>query len=323
MNENIVLSVEDLTVRYRINNKSIYAVEGVSFDAKEGGFVGIVGESGSGKSTLAHAIVGLLPSNAFIVHGKVVLLGRDIVSANEEELKKVRWKEFSIVFQKSMNALSPVHKVGDQLVDALKIHNLSLNNEEISFRLKQLLNMVNLPERVLKVYPHQLSGGMMQRVMIALALLNHPKFVIFDEATTALDVVTQGQIIEEIKNLISKLSLTGLVISHDLGVVSELCDEIAVMYAGRLVEIGKTVQILHKPLHPYTQGLVRSLPDFASEERRLFGIAGNLPDLSQFIEHCVFASRCTLASEECFKTIPVVENIEGRKVACLKVGSCV
>lgn len=315
------MSVQDLTVHYKIGKRTIHAVENVSFEVEEGKFVGIVGESGSGKSTLAHAIMRLLPSNATIAKGKIWLLGFDILSLNENEINKVRWKEFSIVFQKSLGALSPVHKIGDQLSDVMKAHNPHLREEEILDRLKQLLNMMNLPERVLKAYPHQLSGGMMQRVMIALAMLNHPKFIIFDEATTALDVVTQGQIIEEIKALVKKLSLTGLVISHDLGVVSELCDEIVVMYAGRLVEHGRTEQILYEPLHPYTQGLVRSLPDFAQEGKRLSGIPGNLPDLSEPIKHCVFAPRCPIASKECFEKIPDVEEIDGRRISCLKVGA--
>lgn len=319
--KNIVLDVQDLSVHYRINKKVIRAVEDVSFKVEEGDFVGIVGESGSGKSTLAHTIIRLLPTNAMVVSGRIELLGYDVLSLGEEDMRKIRWKEFSMVFQKSLNALSPVHKVGNQLADAMKAHNPNLTEEEIIDRSKQLLRMVNLPERVLKAYPHQLSGGMMQRIMIALALLNHPKFIIFDEATTALDVVTQGQIIEEIKSLVKSLSLTGLVISHDLGVVSELCDEIVVMYAGRLVEHGTTEQILQQPLHPYTQGLVRSLPDFAQEKKKLSGIPGNLPDLSQPVHQCVFAPRCPIATEECFKTVPSTEEIDGRRVACLKVGA--
>lgn len=320
MKKNVALSVKDLSVHYRIGRKTIYAVDHVSFEVEEGKFVGIVGESGSGKSTLAHAVMRLLPPNAVVAGGKIELLGHDVLSLSEEEIRKIRWKEFSMVFQKSLNALSPVHKVGEQLVDAMKIHNPHLSESEIAGRLKQFLNMVNLPERVLKMYPHQLSGGMMQRVMIVLALLNQPKFIILDEATTALDVVTQGQIIEEVKSLIRKLSLTGLVISHDLGVVSELCDEVVVMYAGRLAEIGKTEQILQEPMHPYTQGLVRSLPDFARGNKKLYGIPGNLPDLSQTVQHCVFAPRCPIAAEECFRTIPKLEEIGDRKVSCFKVG---
>ncbi|KUK03903.1 MAG: Oligopeptide transport ATP-binding protein OppD [Euryarchaeota archaeon 55_53] len=319
--KNVVLNVQDLTVHYKISKKVIHAVENVSFKVEDGEFVGIVGESGSGKSTLAHTIIRLLPINAIVVDGRIELLGYDVLSLGEEDMRKIRWKEFSMVFQKSLNALSPVHKVGNQLADAMKAHNPNLTEEEIIDRLKQLLRMVNLPERVLKAYPHQLSGGMMQRIMIALALLNHPKFIIFDEATTALDVVTQGQIIEEIKSLVKSLSLTGLVISHDLGVVSELCDEIVVMYAGRLVEHGTTEQILQQPLHPYTQGLVRSLPDFAQEKKKLSGIPGNLPDLSQPVDQCVFAPRCPIATEECFKTVPNIEEVDGRRVACLKVGA--
>jgi peptide/nickel transport system ATP-binding protein len=257
-----VLRIEDLSVRYRMENKEIRAVEDLSITIYQGEIVGFVGESGSGKSTLAHAVMKLLPPNAYIKKGKIVLLGYDIVSMSENEIRKVRWKDFSIVFQKSMNSLSPVHKIGEQMKEAILIHNPGVSQAEVYERLKNLLKMVNLPPRVLKSYPHELSGGMMQRVMIALALVNYPKFVIFDEATTALDVVTQGQIIDEIKKLVKELSLTGMVITHDMGVVAEMCDKIAVMYAGRLVEFGDRETILYSPLHPYTKALISSLPDF-------------------------------------------------------------
>ncbi|MFN4189768.1 MAG: ABC transporter ATP-binding protein [Pseudothermotoga sp.] len=316
-----VLHIKDLTVRYTVNKKQIRAVEDLNLSVKKGRFVGVVGESGSGKSTLAHAIMRLLPKNARIIKGKIELFGQDIISMSDHELAKIRWKEFSMVFQRSMNALSPVHKVGVQMSEALTIHNPQMNEEKIRERLETLLSMVNLPVRVLDCYPHQLSGGMMQRVMIALALVNSPKFVILDEATTALDVVTQGQIIEELKILIQKFSLTGMVISHDLGVVAELCDEIAVMYAGRLMEYGNKDELIHKPLHPYTKALVSSLPELSERGGRLYSIPGNLPDLSCEIDGCVFANRCQFASDECFKTTPLTVGFENRYVSCLKVGN--
>lgn len=316
-----VLHIEDLTVRYAVNKKQIRAVEDLNLSVKKGRFVGVVGESGSGKSTLAHAIMRLLPKNARIIKGKIELFGQDIISMSDDELAKIRWKEFSMVFQRSMNALSPVHKVGVQMSEALTIHNPQMNEEKIRERLESLLSMVNLPVRVLDCYPHQLSGGMMQRVMIALALVNSPKFVILDEATTALDVVTQGQIIEELKILIQKFSLTGMVISHDLGVVAELCDDIAVMYAGRLMEYGNKDEVINKPLHPYTKALVSSLPELSERGGRLYSIPGNLPDLSCEINGCVFANRCQFVSDECFKTTPLTVGFENRYVSCLKVGN--
>lgn len=316
-----VLDVEDLTVRYTVGKKQIHAVEDLNVSVKKGKFLGVVGESGSGKSTLAHAIMRLLPKNAHVIKGKIELLGHQITSMSDSELEKFRWKEFSMVFQRSMNALSPVHKIGTQMSEALIVHNPQMDEREIKERLESLLSTVNLPVRVLECYPHQLSGGMMQRVMIALALVNSPKFVILDEATTALDVVTQGQIIEELKILIEKFSLTGMVISHDLGVVAELCDDVAVMYAGRLMEYGGKDQVIHRPLHPYTKALVASLPDFAEKGGKLYSIPGNLPDLSKQINGCVFAARCDLASQECLETIPPVVEFEGHHVACLKVGN--
>ncbi|MFN3282780.1 MAG: ABC transporter ATP-binding protein [Pseudothermotoga sp.] len=316
-----VLHIKDLTVRYTVNKKQIRAVEDLNLSVEKGRFVGVVGESGSGKSTLAHAIMRLLPKNARIIKGKIELFGQDIISMSDHELAKIRWKEFSMVFQRSMNALSPVHKVGIQMSEALTIHNPQMNEEKIRERLESLLSMVNLPVRVLDCYPHQLSGGMMQRVMIALALVNSPKFVILDEATTALDVVTQGQIIEELKILIQKFSLTGMVISHDLGVVAELCDDIAVMYAGRLMEFGNKDEVIQKPLHPYTKALVSSLPELSERGGRLYSIPGNLPDLSCEINGCVFANRCQFVSDECFKMTPLTVGFENRYVSCLKVGN--
>lgn len=316
---NPILEITNLTVRYRIKNKEIYAVENISLSVDKEEFVGIVGESGSGKSTMAHAIVRLLPPNAYIKTGKVNLLGYDLINMSDEKIMKIRWKDFSIVFQKSMSALSPVHRIDDQMMEAIKLHNPQISQQEIKSRLDKLLQMVNLPERVLKSYPHELSGGMMQRVMIALALVNFPKFVIFDEATTALDVVTQGQIIEEIKQLVKELSLTGMVISHDIGVVSELCNKIAVMYAGKLVEYGSKNDIIHNPYHPYTKALVFSLPDFVKERGELVGIPGTLPDLSQPPKGCVFASRCPLADEKCFEQVPPLLRKDERQIACFKV----
>jgi len=316
---NPILEITNLTVRYKIKDKEIYAVEDVSLVINKEEFVGIVGESGSGKSTMAHAIVRLLPPNGYVKSGKVNLLGYDLIKMSDEEVMKVRWKDFSIVFQKSMSALSPVHRVDDQMTEAIKLHNSQISQQEIEARLDKLLQMVNLPKRVLRSYPHELSGGMMQRVMIALALVNFPKFVIFDEATTALDVVTQGQIIEEIRQLVKELSLTGMVITHDIGVVSELCDKIAVMYAGKLVEYGSKNDIIHNPYHPYTKALISSLPDFMKERAEFSGIPGNLPDLSQPPKGCIFAPRCPLADEICFEQVPPLLENDNRQVACFKV----
>ncbi len=314
-----VLRVEDLSVRYRVESKEIRAVEDVSLKISRGEILGVVGESGSGKSTLAHAIVRLLPENAYVPKGKIEILGIDVLEISEEELRKVRWKSFSMVFQRSMNGLSPVHRVGDQLIEAFRLHNPDSHSQDALKRLREVLKMVKLPERVIRAYPHELSGGMMQRAMIALALINNPEFVIFDEATTALDVVTQGQIIDVIKDLVEDLALTGMVITHDMGVVSEMCDRIAVMYAGKIVEVGNKEDILADPLHPYTKALISSIPDLLKEGEKLVGIPGTLPDLSQDIRGCPFAPRCPIADERCFEESPKLSKIGERYVACFKV----
>jgi len=314
-----VLIVENLTVLYMKDGRKIRAVDQVELKIKRGDMVGIVGESGSGKSTLAHTIMGLLPENAIVPEGRIDLLGHDILNLSESEMREIRWKKFSMVFQKSMNALSPVHRIREQMLEALIIHNPNIDGKRAEERMKRVLKMVNLPYRVLRSYPHELSGGMMQRVMIALALINDPEFIIFDEATTALDVVTQGQILDEIKNLVGELSLTGMVITHDIGVVAEICNRIAVMYAGRIVEEGSKDEVLFDPLHPYTKALISSHPEIAEKEGKMRGIPGSLPDLSKEIKGCVFAERCPYARKICFEEKPEFMSIGERKVACFQL----
>ena len=314
-----VLQIRSVSIRYVVGKKEVRAVEDVSFDVQERDVVGLVGESGSGKTTLAHGIMRLLPPNAYFKNGEILLLGKNIVKMKESEVRKYRWKDYSIVFQKSMNALSPVHRVGEQMKEALLIHQPNLSNEQMMKRIRDILELVRLPSRVIRLYPHELSGGMMQRVMIALALINNPKFVIFDEATTALDVVTQGQILDEIKKLVKDLSLTAMIITHDIGVVSEICNKVAVMYAGRLMEFGPLDKVVYEPLHPYTKALLKSHPDFLEPGEKMMGIPGNLPDLTLPMKGCAFAPRCPYAEKICFSETPKPVEVDGRVVACFKV----
>ncbi len=294
-------------------------MENINFEVDEGDVLGIVGESGSGKSTLAYGIIKLLPLNAYFKNGQIYLFGKDIIKATSNEIKEDRWKKYSMVFQNSMNALSPVHKIGEQIKEAIRIHQPYLSQEEMKKRMEEIMEMVNLPARILKSYPHELSGGMMQRTMIALALINDPNFVIFDEATTALDVITQGQILYEVKNLVEKLRFTAMFITHDIGVVAEVCNKIMVMYAGKLMEFGPLEEVIYHPLHPYTKALLKSHPDFLKPGEEMKGIAGSLPDLTKPFRGCIFAPRCEFASEMCFENEPQEININGRKVACFKV----
>lgn len=311
-----LLEIRDLNVTYQMKDRRIAAVEHVSLDIEEKKPLGIVGESGSGKSTLAMAVLRMLPQGT-AVEGEVKLNGKNLLSMKAEELQKVRWKEMSVVFQKSMNILSPVHKIGRQLTDMYAVHEPQASKREIQDRMLELLELVNLPGRVLKSYPHELSGGQLQRVSIAASLMHNPPLVILDEATTALDVITQGQIIEEIRKLRDVMNVTWMLITHDISVVSSCCDQIAVMYAGRLMEYGTVSQVIHRPSHPYTQGLLRSFPSLHGEKSGLKGMPGSMPDLSAKPQGCVFAGRCRWATEKCGMVGFEMNKVEaGHLTAC-------
>lgn len=311
-----LLEIKDLNVTYHTKGREIAAVEQVSLTIEEGKPLGVVGESGSGKSTLAMAVLRMLPEGT-TVDGQISLKGRELLSMPESELRALRWKEMSVVFQKSMNILSPVHKIERQLMDMYRVHEPQTPPKEIRKRLTDLLALVNLPERVLRSYPHELSGGQLQRVSIAASLMHNPPFVILDEATTALDVITQGQILDEIKKLRDKLQVTWLLITHDISVVSSCCQQIAVMYAGRLMEYGTVEQVICHPAHPYTMGLLGSFPTLYGKRQNLRGIPGTMPDLSRKPEGCVFASRCPYAKDGCRQEQMQMREIEpGHMSAC-------
>ncbi len=316
-----LLEVKNLNVIYKVERKEIRAVRNVTLNVESQDSIGIVGESGSGKSTLAMAILQLLPYNIAEATGEIIFDGIDLLKTSQDELRNIRWKDISVVFQKSMNSLSPVHKIGFQMGDIYKVHKPNSTNEEIKGRILELFKLVNLPERIYDSYPHELSGGMMQRVSIALSLIFYPRLLILDEATTALDVVTQGQILDEIMKLEEKLHLTRIMITHDVSVVASTCKKVAVMYAGYLLELGYVSDVLTRPKHPYTQGLLSSFPSLEGERKDLRGIPGSLPDLSIAHEGCIFADRCKKANNICFvKTPEMVELTKGWKVACHLMG---
>jgi len=312
-----LLDIKKLCITYHTNQRSILAVNDVSISIKRGESLGIVGESGSGKSTLAMALLQLLPNDIAEVSGELIFQGRDLLKCSKSELKDIRWKELSVVFQKSMNALSPVHKIGKQMEDIYRVHDSRSGRKEIKERIIELFRMVNLSERVYGLYPHELSGGMLQRVSIALSLLHRPSMVIFDEATTALDVITQGQILAEIKRLTEEMSMTAMIITHDVSVVATTCKKIAVMYAGCLMEFGDADVVLTEPVHPYTKGLLNSFPTLEGERKNLRGIPGSLPDLGKLPAGCVFAPRCDKAFGLCYEERPACISIsDEQKAAC-------
>ncbi len=316
-----ILSLKNLNVEFLADDKQVKAVHDVSLDIEEQDSIGIVGESGSGKSTLAMTILKLLPGNTNVT-GEILYKNNDLMNIGTKDLKDIRWKEISVVFQKSMNALSPVHKIGLQLEDIYSLHVKKASKEEAKSRIIELLKLVNLPIRVYSLYPHELSGGMMQRVSIALSLIHNPKLLILDESTTALDVVTERQILEEIKELEEKLKITRIMITHDMSVVATSCKKVAVMYAGNIVEVGLVKDVLPNPKHPYTKGLLSSFASASDKNKEIEGIPGTLPDLSEERKGCIFASRCPISEEICFEKEPVQKKIsDDRFVSCHKVGA--
>lgn len=312
-----LLELRDLNVTYLGQEKRVHAVRDVSFSIDPGDSIGVVGESGSGKSTMAMAVLRLLNPKQAEVTGQALFEGTDLLSITEKEMNELRWTNISIVFQKAMNALSPVHRISRQAQDIYRVHYPDATDEEIRARMIELLRMVNLPERVYTMYPHELSGGMLQRVCIALSLMHNPKLLVLDEATTALDVVTQGQILSEIAELEKTLHTTRITITHDMSVVSASCNRTAVMYAGELMEVGSTRDVLKNPKHPYTQGLLASFPSLKGDITKLQSIPGYLPDLSIEQPGCAFAPRCPHVMDCCRAHRPhMVEMEAGHTVNC-------
>lgn len=312
-----ILKLEHVDVTYENKEKKVYAVKDATFSIQKGDSLGVVGESGSGKSTLAMALLRLHNEKTTRISGLAEFEGKNLIEMTQEEMNEIRWSGISVVFQKAMNALSPVHRIGTQIEDIYHIHEPHASKKEIEERMIYLLKLVNLPERVYRLYPHEMSGGMLQRTAIAMSLLHNPKLIIFDEATTALDVVTQGQILEEVVEMEKKMDMTRIMITHDMSVVAASCNKVAVMYAGEFMEIGNVKDIFKNPQHPYTQGLLKSFPSLKGKTEKLHAIPGFLPDLSKRNEGCIFAPRCSKACEKCYKEKPPQRKWkDGRMISC-------
>jgi oligopeptide/dipeptide ABC transporter ATP-binding protein len=308
--------VEDLAVRFAMPTGSVKAVDGVSFRLDDGEALGIAGESGCGKTTTALSLVRLLPPNGRIRSGKVELFGIDLVPKNERQLARYRWREISIVFQGAMNALNPVRRVGDQIAEPIEVR-LSQSRDASRTRAAELLELVGIPKKRYGAYPHELSGGMRQRAMIAMALACDPSIVIGDEPTTALDVMVQAQILQLLERLRRELGLSLILITHDLSVIAETCDRVMIMYAGRVAEEGSARRIFTAPRHPYTQGLLASFPNIHADRRTLEVIPGMPPDLRNPPDGCRFAPRCAFAMPVCREVVPPeVTFADGVRVAC-------
>ncbi len=305
------LEVDDLTMYYEIPFRGfVRAVDGISFSLEKGESLGIVGESGCGKSSLAITLMRLLPKNARILKGRVILDGINIYELPEDRLRKrVRWKRISMVFQGAMNALHPIIKVGDQIIEAIMLHE-NISKEEAWKRAGDLLELVGIDRSRLDNYPFEFSGGMRQRAMIAMALALNPDVLLADEPTTALDVIVQAQILKLIKDLQRRFGISLILISHDVSVIAEMSDKVAVMYAGKFQEFGSTFDVFLNPLHPYTKGLLSGVPSVKGKPRRLKSIPGAPPNLLNPPKGCRFAPRCPFAKKKCFEEEPDLEEVD-------------
>jgi peptide/nickel transport system ATP-binding protein len=312
-----LLEVEDLRTYYYTLRGVVRAVDGVSFTLDRGETLGIAGESGCGKSTLAWSILKLVPPPGRIVGGSIRIDDRDITRMSESEVRReIRWKRISMIFQGAMNAFNPVLKVGDQIIEPLLLH-AGMDKEEALARAAEMVQHVGLPPEILDRYPHELSGGQKQRLVIAMAILLEPDIVIADEPTTALDVVIQAQILNLMKRLYREKKMSIILITHDLSVIAELSEKVAIMYAGKIVEYGPAEAVFENPLHPYTQALLKAVPRLRGPKERLIYIPGSPPDLRNPPRGCRFYPRCERRFEPCDREEPPMVEVEkGHYVAC-------
>jgi len=328
MMDEILLKVEDLHTYFYTYEGVVKAVDGVSFEIKKGEIFGLVGETGCGKSVTALSIIGLIDEPGRIESGKIIFNGKNLLELSEEERRKIRGKGITMIFQEPMTALNPVYTIGDQILEILLLHKYGIENikkapkelkEKERKNVVEMLKLVRMPdpERTIDSYPHELSGGMRQRAMIAMMLATQPALLIADEPTTALDVTVQAQILNILMDMKDKLGISILLITHDLGVVAEICDRVAVMYAGNIVEIGDVYSIFKKPLHPYTRGLMAAIPSMAEKKEELKYIKGSVPNLIYPPPGCRFHPRCEYAKDICKKEKPKLIEVEpDHWVAC-------
>ncbi len=328
MTNNVILSVEDLCTSFIVNKKTIVPVNGVSFEIRKGEILGLVGESGCGKSVTAHSVMKLLPNNGEIVRGTVKFRNKTGEIFELQDMKKFsrkmtafRGSEISMIFQDPMASLNPVYNIGDQIVEGLRIHE-KISKKQGNIRAAEMLAMLGIPNAAdrLKDYPHQFSGGMKQRVMIAIAMICNPSLLIADEPTTALDVTIQAQILELMQKMQKELGTSIILITHNMGIVADMADNLAVMYMGKIVEYGSADQVFEKPCHPYTKALLKSVPVLGiGKQKRLKPIKGSTPDINNLPEGCEFAPRCDFASKKCRNTPPDVFIEQGHRAKCWNI----
>lgn len=316
----LLLSVHDLTMHYTTRKGDVSAVDNVSFDLAKGQSLGLVGESGCGKTSIAFALMRLLPENGVIKEGYIILNGKDIVAMDYAELLRVRWRKIAMVFQAAMNALNPVYTVGQQIAEALELHLSNISPAQARERIAILFELVGLDPALMDRYPHEFSGGMRQRAVIAMALSCSPDIIIADEPTTALDVIVQDRILKRIRELQRELNMAMIYISHDIAVIAEVSDRIGVMYAGRLAEMAESADIFERPMHPYTYALMGAFPSIKGKRRDLRTLPGEPPDLLDPPPGCRFHPRCPYATEVCREKQPDFMPVNGASRSDLTQG---
>ena len=314
---NKILDIQDIMIHYETDDGIVKAINGVSLSLDEGKTLGLVGKTGAGKTTLAKGIMGLLPkTTGRVKNGTILYSGKDLLPMSENEMQQIRGKHISMIFQDPMTSLNPVMTVGEQIAEVIATHE-KITIKEAMKKAEDMLELVGIPAERSSEYPHQFSGGMKQRVIIAISLACNPKLLIADEPTTALDVTIQAQVLDVIKSLKAKFHTSMLLITHDLGVVAQNCDDVAIIYAGEIVEYGTIDQIYHNTKHPYTIGLFGSIPSLTSDVNRLKPIPGLMPDPTALPEGCHFCTRCEKAIPRCFEEKPEVKDIgDGHLVKC-------
>ena len=315
------LSIKDLKVEYKSDGQIVHAVNDVSLQLERGKTLGLVGETGAGKTTIAKSILRILPDvGSHIANGEIYLEGENLLKLSETDMRKIRGNKISMIFQDPMTALNPVLRVGDQIAEVVSLHSDSSNRAEHEKRAKEMLEIVGIPAERYYSYPHQFSGGMKQRVVIAIALACNPDLLLADEPTTALDVTIQAQVLDLIAELRNKYNTAMLLITHDMGVVAQVCDTVAVIYAGSIIEYGTKQQIFKHPSHPYTIGLFGAIPDMNEDEEWLHPIDGLPPDPTNLPQGCSFAPRCRFATDECRKeSVGMYKTQDGHDCRCCRI----
>ncbi len=313
-----LLEIKDLSITYNTEIATVYAVNGMSLSLEYGETLGLVGETGAGKTTTCLSIMRLLPEGiGEVTNGSIILDGNDMLNLHEDKVRDLRGNIVSMIFQDPMSSLNPVMTVGDQILEVLKTHNKDMSKADLDKAVDNMMEMVGIPANRKNEYPHEFSGGMKQRIVIAIALVCEPKLILADEPTTALDVTIQAQMLGLINDLQKRLNTAMILVTHDLGVVAQTCEKVAVMYAGEVIEYGKAEHIFDsEKLHPYTRGLFDAIPKLDEDTQRLVTIDGMIPDPTQVIEGCRFADRCKFATDKCKIAPPVVEVEPGHLIKC-------